>query len=296
MWRDAPSTVIPRSPLPRSDSRWRWLLAAAATAGCGTYLVTRLRSERQSRAARPRTDFDGFLKAKPAHSAVAPQPAQVAKARQPATSFGSFLKDGGGAQPSAQRESTSFASFLKGSKHAADVATDAMDGSGAALASSKTADGKAASGPAPDSVPVTVLYGTEFGFSKEIAEKLRDRLLDGSRFWRALALLMPCADHAELLHKLQISVRLSDRRSPCGSVLHTNHPCHMQLHFHAIAVRAQRSAAYLYDPSQMDSHSCLPHVNVPPARAGRESWTWRTFRMVLTSAVSRRCSAYAPRR
>ena len=35
----------------------------------------------------------------------------------------------------------------------------------------------------PDSRPVAVLFGTEYGFSKEIAEKLSARLRDSSKYW-----------------------------------------------------------------------------------------------------------------
>ena len=35
----------------------------------------------------------------------------------------------------------------------------------------------------PDSKPVVVLFGTEYGFSKEIAEKLSARLRDSSKYW-----------------------------------------------------------------------------------------------------------------
>lgn len=37
--------------------------------------------------------------------------------------------------------------------------------------------------PPPGSKGVTVLYGTEYGFSKEIAEELAKRLKEGSQFW-----------------------------------------------------------------------------------------------------------------
>ena len=35
----------------------------------------------------------------------------------------------------------------------------------------------------PDSKPVAVLFGTEYGFSKEIAEKLSARLRDNGKYW-----------------------------------------------------------------------------------------------------------------
>lgn len=35
----------------------------------------------------------------------------------------------------------------------------------------------------PDSKVITILFGTEYGFSKEIAEKLRDALRDAPPYW-----------------------------------------------------------------------------------------------------------------
>ena len=37
--------------------------------------------------------------------------------------------------------------------------------------------------PPADSKPVAVLFGTEYGFSKEIAEKLSARLRDIGKYW-----------------------------------------------------------------------------------------------------------------
>ena len=188
MRRDASSVPITGPRTPRSEVHWRWWFAAAtATAGCGACLALWRRDERNSSAARPRTDFDGFLKAQPA-AATAPavsQPAQRGAAQRSATSFGSFLKDGSSAQPSHQRDPTSFGSFLKGSAPHKDAQHDNSDGSTDAQSGAASHNGGsgAESQPSPDSVPVTVLFGTEFGFSKEIAEKLRDRLLAGVRYW-----------------------------------------------------------------------------------------------------------------
>ena len=50
---------------------------------------------------------------------------------------------------------------------------------GASEQSSTEAQGQAP----PDSKPVAVLFGTEYGFSKEIAEKLSARLRDSSKYW-----------------------------------------------------------------------------------------------------------------
>ena len=300
MWLDAAPVSIAGL---RSDHPWRWCLAAAAAAGCGAYLAARLRGERQSSAARGRTDFDGFLKAKPAHpaAAAAPSRAQGAKAKQPATSFGSFLKDGGGAPPSEQRDSTSFSSFLKGSKHADEVPSHAgKDGCGTASTATTAADGgSAASGPALDSVPVTVLYGTEFGFSKEIAEKLRDRLLADSNFWCAHATTrstdkqcveprnLECRsvhidEHKAVFEQQQKGVRV--HRVSTGSTLR---PLVCAQHSITRVIRLPQTAHGW--PVQEEHDRCVES-------AGPGLWTWRTFQRAWTSAWSRRSSAYAPLR
>ncbi len=65
---------------------------------------------------------------------------------------------------------TDFGSFLKRSAASAAVAQPAA---------------AAADGPplTPESVVVTILFGTEYGFSKEIAEKLRDALRAQPPYW-----------------------------------------------------------------------------------------------------------------
>ena len=187
MWRDASLSRITAPQTPRSDLHWRWwIAAAAAAAGCGACLAAWRRGGRKSSAEQPRTDFNGFLKAPPAPAAVpiASQPAQRGAAQRSATSFGSFLKNGTAAQPSQQRDPTSFGSFLKGAQRE-DALNGGKDGGDSAGASSTpgSGDGGAVATPAPDTVPVTVLFGTEFGFSKEIAEKLRDRLITETNYW-----------------------------------------------------------------------------------------------------------------
>ena len=37
--------------------------------------------------------------------------------------------------------------------------------------------------PPPDSRPVAVLFGTEYGFSKEIAEKAAAQLKESGKYW-----------------------------------------------------------------------------------------------------------------
>ena len=55
-----------------------------------------------------------------------------------------------------------------------------------ACAGAKASTGNAG-GPLPDQAVVTVLFGTEYGFSKEIAEKLAAQLSAGHKYWQALS-------------------------------------------------------------------------------------------------------------
>ena len=48
------------------------------------------------------------------------------------------------------------------------------------------------SGPQPHQAVVTVLFGTEYGFSKEIAQKLAAKLNESHDFWQALPPAQPC--------------------------------------------------------------------------------------------------------
>ena len=187
MWRDAPMSPIPAPQRPRKESQaWWWLAAAVAAAGCGTCLAVWRRVDRQSSATRPRTDFGGFLKAKPGltTASTAPKSSQRGAAQRSATSFGSFLKDGAAAQPSQQRDPTSFGSFLKGSAPREGALHGGGDGRPPVeVGGAPNGSNSIVMPPRPDSVPLTILFGTEFGFSKEIAEKLRDRLLATSLYW-----------------------------------------------------------------------------------------------------------------
>ena len=70
---------------------------------------------------------------------------------------------------------TSFEAYLRPPAAAAAAAAAAPDAAGTPSA--------AAAGPPPDSKPVTVLFGTEFGFSKEVAERACERLRAAGPFW-----------------------------------------------------------------------------------------------------------------
>ena len=76
------------------------------------------------------------------------------------------------------RQAASFSSFLRKQPNQARAQP-------AAAAAPANADGHAAAdaGPALGQKPVAVLYGTEYGFSKEIAEKLVGKLTECGEFW-----------------------------------------------------------------------------------------------------------------
>jgi sulfite reductase alpha subunit-like flavoprotein len=137
---------------------------AAGAAGC-VWLLKQLASPAQQHSA---TDFETFLLAPP------PPPTAQPPRQQPAVSatcFESFLKV---APAAAQPCSTDFASFL-------------IDGGSSSSAAAATGAADPAAEPQEavpeDAVPVAVLYGTEYGFAHEIAEKLAAQLKDTGKFW-----------------------------------------------------------------------------------------------------------------
>ena len=99
---------------------------------------------------------------------------------RPAASFSAFLKRPGEAQKPV-RQAASFSSFLRKqpdqAQPAAVAATENLVNAAAAAV--------VEAGPGPEQKPVTVLYGTEYGFSKEIAEKLVGKLKEGRELWCA---------------------------------------------------------------------------------------------------------------
>lgn len=86
------------------------------------------------------------------------------------TGFEAFLKAGGDA--GAQRSAADFGSFLR----------KAAPAPKAADAQAEPAAGEEA-GPRPGDAAVAVLYGTEYGASKEIAEGLCQRLRAAGAYW-----------------------------------------------------------------------------------------------------------------
>ena len=144
--RTPASHAMPHAaPLMSFDSRGLLLAGSAALAvPVAVWLARRLSSPHPA-AVPEDTGFEAYLKRQ------APNPcATVAHA---ATSFEAYLK-----------------------------AAPANGDTGSAAASAQPAQQKAAP-PPPGSKPVTVLYGTEYGFSKEVAESACERLGAGGEFW-----------------------------------------------------------------------------------------------------------------
>ena len=154
---------VPKSP------HARWALAVGAPAAC--YLVLRWAYGAKA-ADDDRTDFDGFLKRVEAvgstgHVAVAAGPA--ARSSGP---IDSFFRDAGADEDT--RNPVDFDSFIKKPKAA----------NGPAAAAAKGGSAKpAAKQPKPEQAQVLVMYGTEYGFSKEIAEKLCSQMEATGKYW-----------------------------------------------------------------------------------------------------------------
>lgn len=116
---------------------------------------------------------------------------------RPAANFSAFLKRPEQAQKPV-RQAASFSSFLRKQPGQAEPAA------AAATESPTDAEAVTEAGPGPEQKPVTVLYGTEYGFSKEIAEKLLGKLKEGGTLWCAPP---PC------LTILKFSLWVGPRRS-----------------------------------------------------------------------------------
>ncbi|KAF6255613.1 hypothetical protein COO60DRAFT_195932 [Scenedesmus sp. NREL 46B-D3] len=141
----------------------RYVICGAA-AGAATYMWLRSGSRRGTAA--DATDFDSFLRAPPS----VPEQAPVG------TTFESFLRE----QPE-QPASTDFASFLRNRSSSAQPAGNHHHQQQQQQAASKPVE------HVPETaVPVLVLYGTEYGFAREIAEKLSQQLKESGKFWPCL--------------------------------------------------------------------------------------------------------------
>ena len=121
-------------------------------------LNTRSRAKQQ-----PDTSINAFFK----DNSVKPAAASQAVKKTLATSFDSFLKE----PPLAQQKATDFSSFLK-----APETADASD-------SGSVPPVAVVSGPEADDIVITVLFGTEYGFSKEVAERVAASLTASGPYW-----------------------------------------------------------------------------------------------------------------
>jgi sulfite reductase (NADPH) flavoprotein alpha-component len=132
------------------------LYAAGAAAGVATYFL--LKQEKSGARNQP-TDFGSFLRVVP----------QAATETAKSTSFESFLRD----QP-VQPSSTDFASFLRSSGPVQQEQQQQQQHQQAHHQTEAVPE---------DAVPVLVIYGTEYGFAREISEKLAQQLKDTGSFW-----------------------------------------------------------------------------------------------------------------
>ncbi len=130
----------------------------------GTPVLLWALSSRSKAKKKPDTHINAFFKDK---SAVRAPLAQQPKRK--GTGFHSFLKE----VPQAHRDATSFGAFLKAPASAA-----------AAIASNAPSQ-QASKGPKASDVVISVLFGTEYGFSKEVAERVAAAIMACGPYWYA---------------------------------------------------------------------------------------------------------------
>jgi sulfite reductase (NADPH) flavoprotein alpha-component len=144
----------------------RFWLAGLVCVPVALYLRTARKASGESS-----TDFNVFLKVQPP-----PRPARRSRSqaeKNQATSFRAFLKE----DVAVAQDSCDFSTFLRSNVTDKPAATPSLP-----MEQPK--------GPSDEQVKVPVFYGTEYGFSKEIAEKLCSMLDEaGSFWWVALVIL-----------------------------------------------------------------------------------------------------------
>lgn len=128
----------------------------------GAPLVWWLLSSRSRPQSSPDTNINAFFKNKD----TIPPPV-VQHAERQATSFHSFLKK----VPQAHRDPSSFSAFLKPQGSTQAAVTDSLP------------TPEAANGPHAADVIITILFGTEYGFSKEIAERAAAAIKACGSYW-----------------------------------------------------------------------------------------------------------------
>ncbi|KAA6425116.1 MAG: sulfite reductase (NADPH) alpha-component [Trebouxia sp. A1-2] len=139
----------------------------------GTPVLLWALSSRSKAKQKPDTHINAFFKDK---SAVRAPLAQQPKRK--GTGFHSFLKE----IPQAHRDATSFGAFLK------DPA------SVAAAVTNNAPSQQASAGPKASDAVIAVLFGTEYGFSKEVAERVAAAIMACGSYW---VKLLDMADHAD---------------------------------------------------------------------------------------------------
>ncbi len=130
----------------------------------GTPVLLWALSSRSKAKQKPDTNINAFFKDK---SAVPAPSAQQPKRK--GTGFHSFLKE----VPQAHRDATSFGAFLK------DPASTA------AVVSNNAPSQQASKGPKAGDIVISVLFGTEYGFSKEVAERVAAAITACGSYWYA---------------------------------------------------------------------------------------------------------------
>lgn len=145
------------------------------------------------------TDFSVFLKVQPP---VQPAPRPRAEKKQ-ATSFRAFLKD----DVADTQDSCDFDTFLRSSASNAAAAKPAV----------QNVPAEAPKGPSSDEIKVPVFYGTEYGFSKEIAEKLCSMLEAAGQFW-CVALQPACTSSGRLLTMQRLQASTDQHGRPPGGL------------------------------------------------------------------------------
>lgn len=183
--------------LPSFDKQpqWvRWALAVGAPVALYWLLAPKDRSSKWFSGPVLETDFDSFLYKQGEHpTGLAPPPSSKAKGKKKGPklapdqrgkvsgTFDTFLK----VEPEDSdddddpRDPVDFNSFLK----TALKATPAGGSKAAAAAAGSSDSAAASSGPKPEHARVLVMFGTEYGFSKEIAEKLCAKLRQTDKYW-----------------------------------------------------------------------------------------------------------------
>lgn len=147
-----------------SSTYWRWTLA-----GSVPFVWCLLSRRRRAEPEEGRTDFDGFLKMVQPVGSTGSQP----RPTRTSGTIDAFFKDTD--EQGDTRNPLDFDSFLLSKKSAFRPP--------APPSVKSHATHNLNPGPTADMKPVTVLYGTEYGFSKEIAEMLCRQLQAAGKLW-----------------------------------------------------------------------------------------------------------------